>query len=397
MEKNGVASKILLVFLILFFCLLCLSLVILNILKKEDELEEYNNSVSIEDVENEVNNKKIETIEDIIRKYDSEYISSDFENVYVVLSKDLFSENGNSNERFINSLVSDLIVFFKPNNFYIIDEEKDIEIFVEYNPETEEYEIIINDVEEFYSKVDGEAYIAVDTSEITKGNNFAVNNYILDTLEINNFYFSSIKDIVGEGKDLENGYTSYLDGSVKIRTVATGGVKNIIFTDDYEENLTYRLNTSMSLKEVLETEPKHDFGSVEKGYLGYRQLQFYLFFYDDEVSVYTYSYQENKVFESLLKDYLETKNLKNFVNMLSKKWMAYDYLEYDEETDTAHILYSTRGVDINIINNDSTGITFYNNYYFTDYTKSLVKTGKVKFEPNTDLVEKTEIKRRNSN
>lgn len=397
MEKNRVASKILLVFLILFFCLLCLSLVILNILKKEDELEEYNNSVSIEDVENEVNNKKIETIEDIIRKYDSEYISSDFENVYVVLSKDLFSENGNSNERFINSLVSDLIVFFKPNNFYIIDEEKDIEIFVEYNPETEEYEIIINDVEEFYSKVDGEAYIAVDTSEITKGNNFAVNNYILDTLEINNFYFSSIKDIVGEGKDLENGYTSYLDGSVKIRTVATGGVKNIIFTDDYKENLTYRLNTSMSLKEVLETEPKHDFGSIEKGYLGYRQLQFYLFFYDDEVSVYTYSYQENKVFESLLKDYLETKNLKNFINMLSKKWMAYDYLEYDEETDTAHILYSTRGVDINIINNDSTGITFYNNYYFTDYTKSLVKTGKVKFEPNTDLVEKTEIKRRNSN
>ena len=68
--------------------------------------------------------------------------------------------------------------------------------------------------------------------------------------------------------------------------------------------------------------------------------------------------------------------------------MAYDYLEYDKDTQSAKILYSTRGIDINIKNNDPRGITFYNNYYLTDYTKSLIKTGVVSFEPDKDLIEK---------
>ena len=74
--------------------------------------------------------------------------------------------------------------------------------------------------------------------------------------------------------------------------------------------------------------------------------------------------------------------------------MAYDSFEYDEETQTAKIMYSTRGVDINIVNNDPKGITFYNNYYLTDYIKGLVKTGVVSFEPDVDLIEKVELERR---
>ena len=77
--------------------------------------------------------------------------------------------------------------------------------------------------------------------------------------------------------------------------------------------------------------------------------------------------------------------------------MAYDYFEYDSESDSAEILYSTRGIHIKIENNNPKGITFYSNYYFTDYTKSLVKKGVVSFEPDRDLVEKTELERRKNN
>ena len=153
----------------------------------------------------------------------------------------------------------------------------------------------------------------------------------------------------------------------------------------------------MSVEKVFELEPDIDFGSVSQGYLGYRQLDYYLFFYNDEVSIYTYSYKKNTKFEELLQEYLKTKDLGKFVKLLSKKWMAYDYLEYDEEKQNARIMYSTRGVDINIENNEPKGITFYSNYYLTDYITSLVKTGVVSFEPDEDLVQKYEFERRNNN
>ena len=59
----------------------------------------------------------------------------------------------------------------------------------------------------------------------------------------------------------------------------------------------------------------------------------------------------------------------------------------------AHILYSTRGVEINIENDNIENTTFYQNYYFTNYIKSLVKDGIVKFK-DVDLVEQVEIERR---
>ena len=59
--------------------------------------------------------------------------------------------------------------------------------------------------------------------------------------------------------------------------------------------------------------------------------------------------------------------------------------------------YCTRGIEIDIKGNDPKGITLYSNYYFTDYTKSLVKNGVVSFDGKTDMVEKKELERRENN
>ena len=152
----------------------------------------------------------------------------------------------------------------------------------------------------------------------------------------------------------------------------------------------------MTLHEIAESEKNYDFVSVDKGYLGYRHNEFYLFFYEDEVSAYTYSYKRNTVFEDYLKEYIETKDLDRFVKNLSIDWLAYDSFEYDEETQCAHILYSTRGVEIDIKDNNPKGITLYNNYYLTELTKKYVKNGYISLNPYEDLVEKTEIERRNN-
>ena len=181
---------------------------------------------------------------------------------------------------------------------------------------------------------------------------------------------------------------------MKIRTVPTGAVKNIIFTDKYDGDITSTINTDMDLKQIAEIEPTYNFGSVKEGYLGYRNDSYYYFFYDDEISIYTYSYKNNSTFEDILEEYIETGDLDIFSKRLKNRWQAYDLFEYDEGKATLHVLYSTRGVEINIKENDFKGITFYQNYYFTDYSKSLVKNGIVSFNNNVDLVHKIEMDRR---
>lgn len=388
MNKNRFVAKIVLICLLISsFLLICIGMYLINLLKKEQGEV----STTIEKIID------VETIEDIFEKYDTKLIERIENDFFVVFSKDLFENNGSSNFSYFSKLVNELTEFVEKKDFKLIDEEKGIEIFAKFNIEKGEYDLIINEIEEFYSVVNGESYVKVDNSEIESPSLLGVNNYFLTKLELYDYAFSSIKSDLGEGIDLGNGYYSYFDDAIKVRTVPTGSVKNIIFTKKFEGTITLNTYVGMSLSEIEEKEPNYAYGSVNKGYLGYRNDEYYLFFYDDEVSVYTYSYKKNTTFENFLKEYLETGDLEAFANNLMKKWKAYDYFEYDAETKKLHILYSTRGVEIDIENNDSTGITLYDNYYFTDLTKSYVKSGKISFESDVDLVEQIEIQRRSNN
>ena len=126
--RKGVAKKLLLIFIILFFCLLCLLILLTNTLKKEEtaKREILENNVSAESV-------KQTTVKDIIEKYESKYILSGVDFIEVVLSKNLFNEDGTSNKTFIDSLVKELIPFYTPKDFYLTDKEKSIEIYARYD------------------------------------------------------------------------------------------------------------------------------------------------------------------------------------------------------------------------------------------------------------------------
>ncbi len=237
----------------------------------------------------------------------------------------------------------------------------------------------------------------VDKISITEDSSIIVLNTYLDKLVMNSMYLSTIEEDLGEGTDLKNGYTSYQNGTIKLRTVPTKAVRNIIFSKDYEGSITSKINSGMSLREIYNINSENAFGSLEEGYLGYKDADYYLFFYNDEVSVYSYSYSYNKIFEDILKEYLKTNDLDTFVNKLVNKWKAYDYYEYDKENKNAYILYSNRGIEIDIKNNDSKGITLYTNYYFTDTTKEYVENGLVTLNSKTDLLDKIEKQRRNKN
>ncbi len=380
MEKR----RILKIILILLFILLIMISTLLVII-----ISNSNNKVTASIVTNQ------ETIKEVIEKHDVTFIMEESNCIYVIFGKDLFDENGSSNENYFNSIIDDLKDFYETEDFYMIDEEKDITISVTFNSKTKEMVTKINNLEDFFKNLEGDAYSKVDDMQITEDSSIIVSNTYLDRLVMNSMYFSEIQEDLGEGKDLGNGYTSYLNGTIKLRTVPTKAVRNIIFSEDYEGSITSKINSGMSLREIYNINSENAFGSLSEGYLGYKDADYYLFFYKDEVSVYSYSYNYNKIFESALSEYLDSKDLDSFVNKLVTKWKAYDYYEYDKEKNNAYILYSNRGIEIDIKNNDPKGIKLYTNYYFTDETKDYVKKGLITLDSKTDLVDKTEKQRKN--
>ena len=71
---------------------------------------------------------------------------------------------------------------------------------------------------------------------------------------------------------------------------------------DIYEKLFKNFDNYEVLEEIADEDPGYCFGSPEEEFLGYRTENVYYFIYDDEISMYGYSYTDNMSFEDLLSD-----------------------------------------------------------------------------------------------
>lgn len=394
MNKNKRLLIILALILLSFFVLSFLIIAVIFLKLDSD----YNNSNQTSNVISTTESSIPEepNLIDVLKKHNTEFISQDGTTVYVSFGKDLYSENGESNETYFIDLVEELEQFFEKTTFKLIDEEKNINILAQYIVSEDEYNIIFNDIENFYKNTDGETYVEVENVSIIEPSVLFISNGYLDRLVLNNMYVSSIENYLTEAIELEDGYISYPNERLKLKLAPNKTVQNIVFFEDYEGNILSDINMEMSLDEILELHPDNSSGSLSDGYLGYRNGDLYYFFYKDEVSVYGYSYKKNENFEKLLTAYIEDKDLDKFVEGLKSKLKVYDEFEYDPEIKKLYMTFPTRGIEIDIEDNDPKGITLYSNYYFTDTTKELVKNGIISLNSKIDLVQKYESARRES-
>lgn len=374
--KNSKRILIIIMLLILFI-LFCLLTAVTIILKKEENSNDIvMNTIKTNAVEK---SKKEKTIEDVLNEHDSEYINQDNNKIFAKLAKDLYDENGRSNKEFFESLIEDLEPFFPETSFYIIDDEKDITIYVKKSNKDGSFELIINDIENFYQETDGRDYVAVENSKIVEPSNLLMSNYYLEKLEMHNMYFKYIEDKLTNGRETENGYTVYVDQQIKVKLSPNKSVLNLVFMEDYEDKILHDISLDMKLGDIANLYDDYVFGGIDKGYLGYRSGNYYYFFYEDEASIYSYSYGKSETFENILNEYLSTKNLDDFVDKLKLAFKGYSELEYDPDIQRLFIAYPTRGIKIDIRDNNPKGITLYSNYCFSDTTKKLVKDGKLKY------------------
>lgn len=375
MKNRFLLKVIILFFIILFSVLLLISINMVNKLKNEDTKKAI------------INDETPKSVKDVIIRSNSEYIKEEENAVYVKFAKKLYDNSQNSNESYFNNIIDKLKAFYPQKDFMLIDEEQEIQIEVIY--EENKYKIIINGIDNYFEK--GTEFQEIKYPEIQTM--YTPNEY-LQVLTAAGMSPKWIAKSLGEGKEQENGYTSYLEGKILTRTTNVNTIRNIVFTNKYEDEVVKNIKVKTPLSDIEKMYKNKTYGSVNEGYLGYYTDNYYYFFYDDEISVYPISYYENEEFEKILIEYLENKDLEIFINSIKNTLKDYDYFEYDPEIGKAHIMFSHKGYEIDIEENNSSGIILYSNYYLTDTTRELILKDKITFKEKENAVDKIEKERR---
>lgn len=395
MKANNRKSKFIIISTIIILGILLIAIQMLIILAEETPSQTQNNNIQVSTGEKKLGTRD-NSIKEIIENAGSKYINLErkvYTNIYVNFKNNLYDKNGKSNEKYFNDIIAQIMDLEK-NSFYLIDNEKNIKIFAFYDKEN--YKIRINDIDDFYDETDGETYIDIENTDIVRGANFAVINDLYSNLELHGMAFANTVIVTSEREQLPNGYYRYPNEHIRAK-ISNSKVLNLIFDEDYEEPIsTASIYANTKLENVEKVFKNSSYGSSREGYLCYRTKTEYVFLYGDEVSIYPYKYQENEYFDEYLSDYCETGDLDKLVSDFTTRWSSYFEFEYDAENQNLKLTFPTRGIAMDIIGNNSKGITIYNNYYLTDTVKELIKNNKITLEPDKDLLLITEQKRRES-
>jgi hypothetical protein len=391
--RNNKANFIIIIIVVLLLLLAIIMQILLNALTQD---ETQSNNIKVVTGNQDDSDENL-TVKEIIENAGSTYISTAkgiFTTIYVNFKYDLYSDNGKSNETYFNNLIEQIEELEK-DTFYLIDEEKNIEINVYYDNGTGKYTVRINELDNFYKETTGESYVDISKTQIVQQSGFAVTNELYSSLQLKAMKYANSIIVTSEREQLPNGYYTYPTEHIKAK-LGGGKVLNLIFDKDYEGEIAKNVYVTTKLSDVETYYPIIGFGSRKEGFLGYRSSTSYVFLYEDEVSIYPYKYQENEYFDQYLSDYCATGNLDKLVSDFTTSWSSYFEFDYDAENQNLKLVFPTRGIAMNIKNNDSKGITIYNNYYLTDTVKELIKNNKISIEPDEDLILITEQNRRES-
>ena len=382
MKMNG-SQKIISIILI------CLVIVLITLV--------YINSLDI--VEDETVNqvetvvKEKETLSEILAKYDVEYIKRDANKIYVTFNFQLYNEDGSSNELKLNNLLNELTNYFK-STYYIINEKNGIDIKVFYSQNVGA-EIFINNKKDFFEETDGKTYYDVNNIKNTLLTNVYVVEDALSYITMKSLRYSDLVDRIGEpiGTD-EEGYLLFDDGDIRVSKYENANmVRNMIYSGKYLNSFVSKITEGYSLKKVVEVYGEPAFGSIDEGYVGYRTTEFYLFFYEDEISVYGYGYTSNIQFEKILQEYTLDYDIEKLSSTIRAMWRGYHKYEMDVENKKLYLTYPSRGVEIKIDSMDVTGITFYSNYYYSDGLINKIKNGDYTLKADEDFIHIVELER----
>lgn len=342
-QKNKKKIIIMVIILIIIYIVLSTILYVFSP-KKEQENISYEN---------------IQTVKDVLNYYKCKYISekeSTVENfnidIQLVFRYPLY-EGETSNEKFFNQVIEDVAKVLNYASFRMIDDENSIKIEVVCE-NRKISKIIINDREDYFiymnSQLDLKRYIELDTID------FQIESPEIQSL-INNRWESKIS--FGTRESIFDGYYNYFDEGISTRAIS-GKIYNIVFNKKYTGNVVNGIFPGVDIKAIKTKLGEPAFEDENLKIIGYKGKDIYVFFTDEEISVYRVSNDDTTEFFKLVDKFLgDELDLLDFMNELTYLWP--DYEEYNYTSNSVFITYPLKGIDIKIGYEETDGIILYNN------------------------------------
>lgn len=165
----------------------------------------------------------------------------------------------------------------------------------------------------------------------------------------------------GTEESIYEDYVIYFEEGIEVKTIERK-VFNLIFTENYTQNVINEIKVGQAFDTIIDILGEPTFGTKEDGLIGYLGKEIYIFFSENEISIYPVVEPEEDMTEffALVNQYNEDRNSWNFGNGLTELWKDYDKYAYNQ--DYADIIYSLKGLRVQFNYTVRNGITLYSNY-----------------------------------
>ena len=340
-------------------------------------------------------------IEDIFEYYNCKFVkkvnSKDERlkfDIYANFDRDYYTEDV-SNKAYFNGLISYISENLEYVNYQLLDSSRNIVIVVLGNTEEKCIEkIYFNGEMTYFEKKDNEKNIEnYEKIETTK---LQINSKELNEIIKNNWQSGKVN--FGTQESIFNEYNIYFDEGIEVKTTASK-IYNVVFTEKYTKEITNGLKVNSSTTQITNKLGTPTFSNKNLGITGYKGEECYIFFSENEVSVYRVENEyKNDDFIKIVEQLMKDKKMTSFANSLTDIWQDYDLYITDE--DGIQIRYSIKGIEINFTKS-SGKLTFYNNYageIKSQVTLNNINTQNIpeyaKLELDTDLVYEREQERK---
>ena len=308
-----------------------------------------------------VSSSSISSIKDVIEYYNSKYIkeynnTSDGYTVgaYVEFKYLLYNDDKTNNEEYYMNIINDCSRVSYYNSFKLIDEKN--KIVIEVICKNNRIETIkINGREDYFIYMDSqyslEGYVEIPIADLP------VNSSTLQECIDNRWNYDGIN--FGTRESIFDGYYIFFDEGIRVRII-NNKIYNIIFDNKYNSNVIGELFPGIDQDSVKNSLGKPYFEDDNLNIIGYKGKDFYVFFYNDQISIYRNTEEDTEEFFKLVDKFIrEEIDLLDFMNQLTYIWP--DYSEYDYDSNYVYISYPLKGLEIKINYDDINGILVYNN------------------------------------
>ena len=398
-SKSKILTKKNIIIFSIVVLLFLITIVVINVSK--DVAEQKNYEKEQERVKQYTSLEDFKTIEEVAAYLNSKFIkqeNAEEENlkytVYMELSLKPV-ENEISNQGFYEKLIQYSAKVLEYNNFNIVDSNNKIIVTVICDKTAQMVgTYYINGIQNYFEKEENKNNLAAQNN--VEEIEIIVNSDELKNIVNNQWKTDNIN--LGSEESIYKGYNIYFDEGIETKVIQKKFF-NIVFNKKYNKKIVNDLTTSSTQEQIIAKlgEPQFKVGNL----IGYKSNSMYIFFYNNQVSIYRNEEFDTEKIAQLIKTYNQDNNIVDFYNKVKEIWNDYD--KYINSKDGILLQYTLKGLSLEFNSSSRNGIIIYNNYKgkvcgdltINDYSQDSESFKNIHIE-NEDLVFKAEVERINT-